>query len=157
MSRTRVTVIDDDRDVLDLFRDLLAEFGFEVVTYADALPGIDQLIASEPDLIIVDLSLNPHREQLSGAQVIHSARSSPALQDVPVIVCSATPDLLEVAWPDFMERGDIQQLLKPFNLETFERVVETALGLGHGSMGPSPDRGDILADAGAEDEGASGG
>ena len=152
-----MTVIDDDRDVLDLFRDLLAEFGFEVVTYADALPGIDQLIASEPDLIIVDLSLDPHREQLSGAQVIHSARSSPALQDVPIIVCSATPDVLEVAWSDLMERGDIQQLLKPFNLETFERVVETALGLEHGTTGPAPGAGEVLAGGESEDEGASGG
>lgn len=131
----RVTVIDDDRDVLELFHVLLVELGYEVLAYPDAMPGIDQLIDSKPDLIIVDLGLPPEREQLTGSQVIHSARSSTALRDVPIIVCSAAVDRLHEMWPDLMERGDIQQLQKPFDLLTFERVVETALQMKHGSLG----------------------
>ena len=134
MSRIRVTVIDNDRDVLELFQDVLAEFGYEVETYGDAMPGIEDLIASKPDLIIVDLLLDPHREQLSGAQVIHSARSSAELRDVPVVVCSAATDDLRDAWPELMQRGDVQQLQKPFDLDTLQRVVETALGLNHGTV-----------------------
>ena len=130
----RITVIDDDRDVLDLFEELLTELGYDVHVYADALPGIEQLIDSKPDLIIVDLTLAPEREQLTGAQVIHSARSSSELRDVPIIVCSAATDLLHETWPALMKRGDIQQLEKPFDLLTFERVVETALGLNHGTL-----------------------
>lgn len=134
MSPIRVTVIDDDRDVLELFHDVLAEFGYEVDTFGDAMPGIEELIASKPDLIIVDLLLAPHREQLSGAQVIHSARSSAELRDVPIVVSSAATDDLRDAWPELMQRGDVQQLQKPFDLDTFQRVVETALGLSHGTV-----------------------
>ena len=134
MSPTRVTVIDDDRDVLDLFRDVLGEFGYDVEVYADAMPGIEELIASKPDLILVDLRLAPEREQLTGVQVIHSARSSAELRDVPIIVCSAAIDDLRDAWPELMRRGDVQQLQKPFDLDTLQRVVETALGLSHGTV-----------------------
>lgn len=134
MSPTRVTVIDDDRDVLDLFHDVLGEFGYHVETFADAMPGIEELISSRPELIIVDLRLAPEREQLSGAQVIHSARSSAELRDIPIIVCSAATDALHDAWPTLMQRGDVQQLQKPFDLDTLQRVVETALGIGHGAV-----------------------
>jgi CheY-like chemotaxis protein len=143
LSRTRVTVIDDDRDVLDLFRDLLTEFGYQVEIFADALPGIEQLIASRPDLIIVDLALAPEREQLTGLQVIHSARSGEALRDTPIIVSTASPQALKDAWPALMERGDIQQLLKPFDIATFQRVLETALGATHGTIG-TVDAGGII-------------
>lgn len=141
MNPTHVTVIDDDRDVLDLFVDLLGEYGFSVDTYSDALPGIDELIASRPNLIIVDLALAPEREQLTGAQVIHSARSSAELRDVPIIVSSAATHLLAQQWPELMARGDVQRLEKPFDLVTFERVVETALGMAHDGFGTDPANG----------------
>ena len=137
MRRTRVTVIDDDRDLLDFFHDLFSEYGYEVHTFTDALPGIEQLIESDPDLVIVDLRLDPHREQLSGLQVIHSARSSPQLRDVPIIVCSAATDALADAWPELMERGDVQRLEKPFDLATLQRVVETSIGVRHGDFNGS--------------------
>ena len=146
----RVTVIDDDRDLLDLLRELLTEFGYQVQAYADAWPGIGELIASEPDLIIVDLRLAHQREQLSGLQVAHSARSSTELRDVPIIVCSAASSLeMHDVWPDLMDRGGIQWLQKPFDLLTFQRVVETAMEMNHGTAVPG-EAGQILASAEAE-------
>jgi CheY-like chemotaxis protein len=125
---TRVTVIDDDADVLDLFRDILQDAGYVVETHSDALPGVDELILSKPGLIIVDMLLDPHREQLTGLQLIHSARSSEELRDVPIIVCSADMPELEAAWPELAVRGDIHKLGKPFDLDTFELVMSMALG-----------------------------
>ena len=128
MGQIRVTVIDDDADVLDLFREILEEDGFAVETVSEAMPGIERIVASRPDLLIVDLLLDPHREELTGLQLVHAARSSSELRSVPIIVCSADPPGLEAAWPELMDRGDIHQLSKPFNLATFERVLATALG-----------------------------
>jgi CheY-like chemotaxis protein len=142
---TRVTVIDPDRDLLDLYRDLLSGFGFEVETYTDALPGIEQLVASRPDLIIVDVELDPEREQLSGLQVVHSARSGTALRDVPMIICTTATERIAAALPEVMDRGDVHRLEKPFDVSTFERVVQTALGLSHGAA-DAPGSGSILAE-----------
>jgi CheY-like chemotaxis protein len=141
---TRVTVIDPDPDVLDLYRDLLATFGYDVETYMDALPGIEQLVASRPDLVIVDAELDPVREELTGLQVLHSVRSGSALRDVPIIICATATERLASALPDAMQRGDVHRLEKPFDLETFERVVQTALGLNHGAT-DAPGSGTILA------------
>ena len=135
MSPKRVTLIDEDRDLLELFIAVLEEDGYEVEAFTDAMPGIEELIASKPDLVIVDLRLGGDQEQLSGSQIIHSARTSPELRDVPIVVASAATDLLTEKWPGLMQRGDVHKLEKPFDLDTFERVIQTALGLGHGEMG----------------------
>ena len=141
---TRVTVIDPDRDVLDLYQNLLGTFGYQVETYTDALPGIEQLVASRPDLVIVDVELEPEREQLTGLQVVHSARSGTLLQNVPIIICTTATERIATALPDVMNRGDIHRLEKPFDLATFERVVQSALGLNHGAT-DAPGAGTILA------------
>ena len=144
---TRVTVIDPDRDLLELYRDLLAVFGYDVETYTDALPGIEQLTASRPDLVVVDVELDPEREQLTGLQVLHSARSSTSLRNVPIIVCTTATERIAAELPDVMERGDVHRLEKPFDIATFERVVQTALGVNHG-VTDAPGSGNILADKG---------
>jgi CheY-like chemotaxis protein len=128
-----VTVIDPDQDVLDLYRELLTTFGYDVATYADVLPGIEQLIASRPDLIIVNVELDPQREQLTGLQVVHSARSSTPLKDVPIIISTTATERIAAALSDVMARGDVHRLEKPFDLSTFERVVRAALGESHGA------------------------
>lgn len=141
---TRVTVIDPDRDVLDLYHDLLATYGYEVETHTDALPGIEQLTASRPDLVIIDVELDPEREQLTGLQVLHSARSSTPLRDVPIIVCTTATERIAAAMPEVIERGDVHRLEKPFDVATFERVLQSALGLAHG-LANAPGSGNILA------------
>lgn len=124
---TRVTVIDPDDDVLDLYRDVLVDLGYEVETLTDALPGIERLVSSRPDLVILDVELDPQREQLTGLQVVHSARSGTMLKDVPFIVCTTATERIAAALPDVMERGDVHRLEKPFDLGTLERVLQAAL------------------------------
>lgn len=119
----RVTVLDDVAEMRDLFADVLAASGYEVLTHSSATADLHHLLSSRPDLIIVQLALDPHREQLSGLQTIHAARSTAELRDVPIIVCSADITGLATAWPDFMDRGGIHQLELPFGLRDFEQVV----------------------------------
>lgn len=75
----------------------------------------------------MELRLDPHREELSGLQTIHAARSTEQLRDVPIIVCSADLGALARAWPDFMERGDIHRLEMPFDVDTLGSVISAAL------------------------------
>ena len=147
MAEIRVTVIDDDQDVLDTFIELLEFYGFDAVAFNEPVARIEEIIRTSPDLILIDLRLDPHREQLTGLQTIHAARTSVQLRQVPIIVSSADPSALAQAWPELMERGDIHQLEKPFDLLTFERVIATALG-----HAPEPAK---LTDVGMPDAGAT--
>ena len=145
----RITVIDDDNDTLDLFREIFTEYGYEIELHSGAMPGIRQLVSSRPELIVVDLQLDPHRQELTGLQLIHSVRSSRVLRDVPVIVCSADIRMLHDSWPELVQRGDIHMLEKPFDLATLDRLLELALGVAPPSMVPG---GTVPAEERAQEE-----
>jgi CheY-like chemotaxis protein len=125
---TRVTVIDDDQDVLDLLGELLEAYGYDVDARTAPVARIEELVELRPDLLIIDLRLLLEHEELSGLQTIHAARTSSQLREVPIVVCTADVVGLKAAWPSLMERGDIHQLTKPFDLRTFERVLAMATG-----------------------------
>ena len=125
---TRVTVVDDDQTVVDLIRELLESYGYEVDTRTAPVARIEELVDLRPDLIMIDLRLLTEHEELSGLQTMHAARTSVQLRDVPIIVCSADAIGLQAAWPALMNRGDVHQLTKPFDLRTFERVLAMATG-----------------------------
>ena len=141
MADTRATVIDDDADIAELICELLEAQGLRCVSFTDALPGIGELAASRPDLIVIDLALRAEREQLTGLQVVHAARSGVELRDIPIILLISEPIALDQVWPEVMQRGDVQRLTKPFDLIAFERVVNTALGRRQGGTENARDHG----------------
>lgn len=124
----RVTVVYHNDVMRELLDEVLTSLGFRVEQFAAATADLRTLLASRPELVMVELALDPHREGLSGLQTIHAARSTDQLRDVPLIVCSADVQALAEAWPDFMERGDIQRLELPFDLATLEQVIGSARG-----------------------------
>lgn len=144
----RVTVLDDVAEMRNLFADVLGASGYEVLSYDSATADLHQLLASRPDLVIVQLGLDPQREELSGLQTIHAARSAPELRDVPIIVCSADIPALATAWPDFMSRGGVHQLELPFGLDALEQVVAQAVG--RSSLASDFDGTSIALDGGSE-------
>jgi CheY-like chemotaxis protein len=133
-NRPRATVIDHDADVVDLLCELLELQGFDCDKQTSALPGIEALTASRPDLIVVDLGVRHVREELTGLQIVHSARSGAVLRDVPVVVLTTDIAAIGDVWPEVMARGDVHRLEKPFNLTAFERVINTAMGRPHAGM-----------------------
>ncbi|MBV9545053.1 MAG: response regulator, partial [Chloroflexi bacterium] len=77
-----------------------------------------------PDLVILDLMLG--RDQ-SGAAILELLREDPRTTSVPVLVCSAAaPALLRQAsvWRD---RGVVETLAKPFDVDDMLQAIERLL------------------------------
>ncbi len=51
---TRIMVVNDTQEILELFQDLLTEEGYEVVAYASGIPALDEDDQVQPDLIVLD-------------------------------------------------------------------------------------------------------
>ena len=67
---TRVLVVDDDPDLLDLVQRSLSRYGFEVHTHTSAL-GVSNLVrSSSPDLVLIDVNF----PALKGDKVVGLAR-----------------------------------------------------------------------------------
>lgn len=142
MARRRVTVIDDSSQVLELFRDAFDELGADVTVF-DGVVSTRAIVATEPDLLIVDLRLGT--EGLPGWEIIRLARDDPALRDVPIVVCSAALDHVRQHEDEGNAIPGTYLLPKPFSVDDLDAVLRHALGADEtGQAG----RGRALADIG---------
>jgi CheY-like chemotaxis protein len=80
-------LIDNDRDLGDLFRRYLVGENWDLVAVQNADDGLRSAMQLHPDVVILDVIM-PDRD---GWDMLAQLRSSPQTQDIPVIVCSVLP------------------------------------------------------------------
>lgn len=78
----RILIIDDDVMLLDLLQLHLSGRGISVEVAEDAAVALRNIIASPPDLILLDLGL-PY---FDGMEVLKAIKGDPSTQHIPVIV-----------------------------------------------------------------------
>ena len=81
----KILIVDDDRDLSDLTRSVLARGGYEVFISHDSSMGIDMAKKQKPDLILMDIML----PGINGAEVVKVLKSEPVLRDIPVLFFTA--------------------------------------------------------------------
>ena len=124
-NRTRIVVIDDDPMFLELMQELLElGEGYEVLSSANWLHSFELIKTARPDLVILDLMMG--REQC-GRAVLELLRDDPGTCHIPVIVCSAAaPALLDQA-RRLRDKGAVETLAKPFELDDMLGLIQRLL------------------------------
>lgn len=123
--RRRISVLNDNADFLELMSAILDEdAGYEVSLFAGEKTSIDELAASDPDLVIIDLLLGG----ASGWEVVTLARADSRLSDVPIVVCSADVNGLRSRAAELETIGKVHLLPKPFGIEEMTALVESLIG-----------------------------
>jgi DNA-binding response OmpR family regulator len=82
---TRVFVVDDEPDMVDLLATILRSDGFEVETDTDGRSALARMLAEPPDLVLLDLMM----PDLDGMELLKLLRLDPRGERVPVLVVSA--------------------------------------------------------------------
>lgn len=85
MGNGRVLVIEDNRDNMTLVTDMLEMLDYEVISAKDGQTGIDLALSTNPDLILMDLSL----PVIDGWAVTYRLKQNPDSQDIPIIALTA--------------------------------------------------------------------
>jgi CheY-like chemotaxis protein len=91
----KIMVIEDDPIVGTVYRRFLESHGFAVEVATDGAKGLEQLPASQPDAIILDLML----PKVSGMTVLMTLRAQEAYRDLPIVV------LTNASVPTFVEQA----------------------------------------------------
>src|SRR5512133_2439653 len=118
--KTKVLVVDDDPEIVELFVDVLERDGrFEVKT---AGSGYDAgMLTHEflPDLVILDYML----PDINGNVVCQTIRANPNFEHMKIIIVSGVVNQDEIN--DLLKSGADEFVKKPFNIEKLiERVCE---------------------------------
>jgi two-component system cell cycle response regulator DivK len=80
-----VLLAEDFEDARELYRDYLEFSGFTVKTAANGREAIEQAIALQPDLILMDASM----PVLDGWQATRELKGNPATKHIPVLALTA--------------------------------------------------------------------
>ncbi len=116
-----VAIVDDNADVLELFRSLIDPH-HDVRTYADAASALAGVQKNRPDVVLLDISLG----DANGVDVLHQLRAQVGLERVPVIAVTAHSQRTERA--KFLSEGFTDYVAKPLTDHgLLLSVIETAL------------------------------
>ena len=85
MSATKVVVIEDESDILELIEYNLRREGFEVATATSGRSGLSVIGREKPDIVLLDLLL----PGLDGLDVCRRLRAVESTRDLPVIMVTA--------------------------------------------------------------------
>ncbi|HID50924.1 MAG TPA: response regulator transcription factor [Anaerolineae bacterium] len=109
MSKQRILVVDDDKEVVRLMRAYLEQAGYEVLVAYDGDTAVHILRRDKPDLLLLDLML-PDRD---GYDITRLVRSDPALAAMPIIMLTArVEDTDKIVG---LEMGADDYVTKPYN------------------------------------------
>lgn len=116
----RVLVIDDSKEIRDFLVDyILQPKGFEVLTAADGLMGLEMAIAKQPDLVITDQQM----PGLTGLEVLQKLRERNI--DIPTILMTGqgSEDTAVAAF----RLGIRDYIIKPIDADELSASVDDAL------------------------------
>jgi len=117
--QTTILVVDDERSVVDLLSEDLAEEGYNCATASTGEKALERLSKDSFDAMLLDLKL-PGK---SGMDVLKEVKSN--FPETTVIVVTAVGDAQTAV--EAMKMGAIDYITKPFELERVNGSIEAAL------------------------------
>lgn len=120
---TRILVIEDEPDILELYRLLLESEGYEVHTSEHAYNGVTEVENLQPHLIILDLMIGLKQE---GWRFLELLQQHPSTAPIPLILCTAAEHELK-GKIDELTTTSIDIVFKPFDVEDLLQVVRKLL------------------------------
>ncbi|MEN9933879.1 MAG: hypothetical protein RLZZ387_458 [Chloroflexota bacterium] len=119
----RVAIVDDDRAYTEMVSDVLAEEGFEVLSFRNSADARRLLPAARPDLVILDLWLEHPGSGLALATWLYE---EPATRSIPLVICSGDTAQLR-SNTRTTSLGTYTTLHKPFDLDELLDAVRRML------------------------------
>lgn len=117
--KSKILVIDDSTDLLEIFSMILIMHGFDVAT-TDKADNIDELLNTfVPDLLLLDVRLRDNNGMDLCKRINEKYNRHP-----PVILISASPELLK----NYKEYLAFDVIEKPFDIKTVTEKINAALG-----------------------------
>ncbi|NUM43937.1 MAG: response regulator [Anaerolineales bacterium] len=118
----KIVCIEDEPEMIDLFRLILTRRGFEVIGANGGRQGLDLVREIKPDLVLIDLMM----PDMDGWEVYQNLKASEETQHIPVIVVTAKAQSIDRVLGLHIAKVN-DYIAKPFSpsalLESIEQVL----------------------------------
>ena len=135
MNKPVALIVEDDRDVVALFRHVLDIAGYHTEIVLDGKEAMDRLEASQPSIVLLDLQL----PGMSGIDILTRMRADDRMRNIPVVVITVyapyaaslpvEPDLLLLKPVDINQLSNLVQRLQVTQGGMNEPVHDVVTGL----------------------------
>jgi len=132
--RSKILVVDDEPEAVELVEFNLEQAGFSVVTAADGTEALGKARSNSPSLIVLDLML----PEITGLEVCKILRRDPITSTIPIIMLTAKA--AEIDRVLGLELGADDYITKPFSPRELVLRVKKLLQRGQ----TAPKEQDIL-------------
>ena len=126
---TKITVVDDDLDILHNTTTMLKDTGYEVTGISELEGVIEELMSNTPDILILDLVFPEN--YTAGFDIAREIRATTAIKDLPIILLTGVNQDYPL---DFSEKDidnnwvPVQAFVeKPANIEILKEKIEELL------------------------------
>jgi DNA-binding response OmpR family regulator len=114
----KLLIVEDDADLVRALEVYFSRVGYEIVSAADGLDGMQTLYNERPDIVILDIAM----PKMDGWEVCRRIRE---LSDVPIIMLTAR--VQEDERVKGLKLGADDYVVKPFSLKELEARLEAVL------------------------------
>jgi diguanylate cyclase (GGDEF)-like protein len=118
---TRILVVDDVPDNVEILHARLTSRGYQVDTAADGQEALRRVHAEPPHLILCDVMM----PELDGYEVSRRIKQDPGLPYIPIILVTARDTAEDVV--EGLEAGADDYIAKPYNFKELEARVRAML------------------------------
>lgn len=123
MANEKILVIDDSPEIVRFLKHyILGPLGYEVITANDGQIGLEMAISSNPDLILLDMSM----PRMTGLQVLACLRESSSKAPVIFMTMHGSEQIAV----EVFRQGVRDYLVKPFTVEEVTQAVDRSLQEG---------------------------
>jgi len=109
MTKSKILVVDDEEDILELIRYNLEKDGYQVLTAQSGETALETVKSEIPDLVLLDLML----PGVDGIEVCRQINSNSATRHIPVVMLTAKSEEMDVVIG--LEIGADDYITKPFS------------------------------------------
>jgi two-component system chemotaxis response regulator CheY len=101
----KIMIIDDDRDLQEIYKINFEMAGYEVLQEMDGLDGISSVVDKQPDIILLDINM----PNMDGFAFLKAMKDNTSI-NIPVVVCSNLSD--KETYAKAISTGALAVLLK---------------------------------------------
>lgn len=135
-NKPQILVIDDEKDVCNIFEKSLIQEGYTVFTALDGLSGLKIVKEKKPDIVLLDLKM----PKMDGIEVLRNIKKIDKNIVVIIITGYGTMDSARMA----MRLGAFDYITKPIDLEYVNAVIKDGLKLSLRAFGDRMKEKEIL-------------
>ena len=120
--KNKITLIDDEKELVSTLKEFLELKGFEVSTAYDGEEGYATIKSCLPDIILLDIMM----PKLDGRDLLIRLKNEDDTKNIPVIILSAKDEEFDIEYG--RDLGAVSYMTKPYSIRTVMKTVTTLLG-----------------------------